>query len=116
VRALSCILRNMPRERFLGESSLVIRVFEAVSKVGSEAVEIVGSAMHGAIISGSYSRTPGQPDPRETDQRDQARVRVGEVEPGSPAERFYSSLMRAAEESLRWAEDRDARFLDGRDW
>jgi transcriptional regulator with XRE-family HTH domain len=116
VRALSSILRQMPREILLTNSALVARVFEAASKLGEDAVVEVGGAMHGAVTSGSYLGTPGQPFPRDIEQRDQARAVARTLVPGSPEELFYRSLEEAAEERMRWQAEREETMLDSRAW
>jgi len=116
VRAVSSILRNMPRDLFLTNPSLVSRVLEAAAKVSEDAVGEVGGAMHGAVTSGSYTGSPGQPFPRDVQQRDQARAIASTLAPGSWTERFYRSLEKSAEERIRWQAERDQKFLDNRDW
>jgi hypothetical protein len=72
--------------------------------------------MHGAVTSGTYSGTPGQPFARDVAQQDQARKLADGLTPGSPEQRFYRSLERSAEESIRWHADRDEKLFDRREW
>jgi hypothetical protein len=116
VRALSSILRNMPREIFLTNPSFVSSVLEASAKVSEDAVGDVGGAMHGAVTSGSDTGSPGQPFPRDVQQRDQAAAIASTLAAGSWTERFYRSLEKSAEERIRWQAERDQKFLDNRDW
>jgi hypothetical protein len=116
VRTLSSILRNMPRDIFLTNPSLVSQVLEAAAKISEDAVGEVGGAMQGAVTSGSYTGSPGQPFPRDVQQRDQARAIASSLTPGSWTERFYRSLEKSAEENMRWHAERDQKFLDNRDW
>jgi uncharacterized protein (DUF924 family) len=114
--ALTSILRQMPRDVFLSEATFATRVFDSASKVSQDAVERVGGAMHGAVTSGTYSGTPGQPFARDVAQQDQARKLADGLTPGSPEQRFYRSLERSAEESIRWHADRDEKLFDRREW
>jgi hypothetical protein len=116
IRALSSILRQMPRDLFLTNPDFVAKVFESASKLDEDAVAEVGGAMHGAVTSGSYTGTPGQPFPRDVEQREQARVHADALPIGSLVEQFYRSLQEAAEQRMRWQAERDERFLDNRDW
>lgn len=114
--ALASILRHMPRDVFLSGAELAQRVLAAASNFGPEYVDQVMGAMYGAVISGSYTGAPGQPLPRDLKQRDKARRLADRLIPGSPAERFYRSLERSAEERMQWRADHDAKLLDGREW
>jgi hypothetical protein len=116
IRALSSILRQMPRELFLEDATFVERVLDAASKVGEDAVGEVGGAMHGAVSSGSYTGTPGQPFPRDIEQRDQARALAGGLSSGSLTQRFYRDLEESAEQRIKWQADRHEKLLDNRDW
>ncbi len=114
--ALASILRHMPRDVFLSGAEFAQRVLAAASSFGPESVDRVMGAMNGAVISGSYTGAPGQPLPRDVEQREKARRLAQGLTPGSPAERFYRSLERLAEEQMQWPADHDAKLLDGREW
>ena len=72
--------------------------------------------MHGAVSSGAYSGTPGQPFPQDVEQRNRAHEVAGGLTPGSVEQKFYLALQQSAEERMKWQADRDAQFIDGRDW
>ena len=114
--ALASILRHMPRDVFLSGAEFAQRVLAAASNFGPEYVDRVMGAMYGAVSSGSYSGAPGQPLPRDLEQRDKARRLADGLIPGSPEERFYRSLERSADEQMQWRADHDAKLLDGREW
>lgn len=114
--ALASILRHMPRDVFLSGAEFAQRVLAAAGNFGPEYVDRVMGAMYGAVISGSYTGAPGQPLPRDLEQRDKARRLADRLIPGSPEERFYRSLERSAEDQMQWRADHDAKLLDGREW
>ena len=116
IAALASILRHMPRDIFLSGAELAQRVLAAASSVGAEHVDRVMGAMYGAVASGLYTGTPGQPLRRDVEQRERARHLAQGLTPGSLEERFYRSLARSAEEQMQWRADHDDKLLDGREW
>ena len=67
----------------------------------------IGSALHSAVMSGGRTETPGEPFAEDVEQRDEARKVADKLPVGSPGERFYRSLKRAAEHAIEgeWNQD-----------
>jgi len=116
IAALASVVRQMPRTLFLSDPSFVGRIFASASNVGTDSVDRVASAMYGAVVSGSYMGSMGQPFERDVEQREKARALADTLTPGSPEELFYRSLAKAADEHIEWRADRDEKLLDGREW
>jgi hypothetical protein len=114
--ALACVLRQMPHDFVLSHPDFVSRALRAASAVGEESLQHVAGALHGAAVSGSFSGAPGQPFPRDVDQRAKAEALADSSPAGSIEQEFYRSLQRSAEERIRWSADRHEKWLDGRDW
>ena len=58
-------------------------------------------------MSGGRTGTPGEPFAEDVEQRDEARKVADKLPVGSPGERFYRSLKRAAEHAIEgeWNQD-----------
>lgn len=114
--ALASILRQASRDFILSNPEFVARVLNSAAPLGQDCVDRLASAMHGAVSSGAYSGTPGQPFPQDVEQRNRAREVASALTPGSVEQKFYLALQQSAEERMKWQVDRDAQFLDGREW
>ncbi len=109
--ALACVLRQMPHDFVLSHPGFVAQALRAASAVGEEALQHVAGALHGAAISGSFSGAPGQPFPRDVEQRNKAAALADASPAGSIEQEFYRSLQRSADEHIRWSADRHERWL-----
>lgn len=114
--ALASVLRQMSHDFVLSHPDFVSGALRAASMVGDESVQHIAGALHGAAVSGSFSGSPGQPFPRDVDQRDKAGRLADSFPSGSVEQEFYRSLQRSAEDRIRWSADRHEKWLDGRDW
>ncbi|MGO9151355.1 MAG: helix-turn-helix domain-containing protein [Acidimicrobiales bacterium] len=114
--ALASILRQASGDFIFSNPEFVARVLNSAAPLGQDSVDRLASAMHGAVSSGAYSGTPGQPFPQDVEQRNRAREVAGGLTPGSVEQKFYLALQQSAEERMKWQADRDAQFIDGRDW
>ena len=61
----------------------------------------VSNSLASSALSGTRSGTPGQPMPQDVAIRDQASAVASQFDAGSPAYRFYASLAKSAETSIR---------------
>ena len=114
--ALACVLRQMPHDFVVSHPDFVSRALRVASMVGEESLQHIAGSLHGAAVSGSFSGAPGQPFPRDVEQRDKAGALADSSPSGSIEQEFYRSLQRSAEERIRWSADRHENWLDGRDW
>lgn len=106
--------RAMTRELVLTRVDWVTELLELAYALGADCYEKVSSSLHAAVMSGTKSGTPGKPFPEDIEQRDRsARVAKG-LPSGTPAQRFYASLARSAEASIRWTQQRHEE--DRLDW
>ena len=116
MNALASVLRQLPHDFVLSHRELVSRALRAASSTDEDSVKQIAGALHGAAVSGSFTGAPGQPFPRDVEQRDEAGTLADSFPSGSIEEEFYRSLQRSAEERIRWSADRHEKSLDGRDW
>lgn len=114
--AVAAILWKAPPTFVFAEVEFVSRLLNLAAKLGEEHARSVGGALSAAAMSGPRMGTPGKPFAEDVNQRDRAREIAGSLPNGSIEQRLYRSLQKSAEESIRWQVDRDAEFLDGRDW
>ena len=71
--ALASILRQASGDFIFSNPEFVARVLNSAAPLGQDSVDRLASAMHGAVSSGAYSGTPGQPFPQDVEQRNRAR-------------------------------------------
>lgn len=114
LEVISHLLREAPRELVLTRVDWVTELLELAYALGADCYEKVSSSLHAAVVSGTKSGTPGKPFPEDIEQRDRsARIAKG-LPSGTPAQRFYASLARSAEASIRWTQQRHEE--DRPDW
>jgi transcriptional regulator with XRE-family HTH domain len=113
--AIASMLRRAPGNVLMSNVVFVSRVLKAASRLGTESVDRVASAIYGAVSSGTFTGVPGPPFARDVEQRDRARVIADGLSRGSVEERFYRSLQKSAEEKIGWQAARDAKLLDSRE-
>ncbi|MGH8923853.1 MAG: helix-turn-helix domain-containing protein [Acidimicrobiia bacterium] len=91
-----------------GEAELVWRrvdwvtsLLERAAAQGADCYGKVAGGLHAMVISGTRVGTPGEPFREDIEQRDRSRQIATSLRRGSPAHRFYTSLARSAESSIR---------------
>jgi hypothetical protein len=94
----------------------VTRALSAGEKHGKDALRRIGAALHAAVTSGARSGTPGQPFSEDVEQLENAQRIAASLPAESVERRFYESLVKSAEQSIRWSTEEDEKLLDGRDW
>ena len=114
LEVISYLLRAAPRGLVLERVDWVAELLELSYALGADCYEKVSSSLHASVASGTKSGTPGEPFPEDIEQRDRsARIAKG-LPSGTPAQRFYVSLARSAEASIRWTQQRHEE--DRPDW
>ena len=101
------LLSAVPREFAWSRVRWIVRVLEDAARRDTEVYRAVGSALHSALMSGGRTGTPGEPFAEDVEQRDEGRKIADGLPPGSPGERVYRSLQRAAEHSIERERNED---------
>ncbi len=71
------------------------------SDANSDCYRSAASNLRSSALSGTHSGTPGQPMPQDEAIRDQATAIMSQFDAGTPPYRFYDSLVKIAEASIR---------------
>ena len=79
----------------------VSNLLERAHLARDETSTIVGSYLTGSAISGTRAGTAGEPLPQDVALRDKALAVAGQFALGSPQNRFYDSLAKGAEATIR---------------
>jgi hypothetical protein len=114
--ALAAILQRAPHNFPFEQRDFVTKVLLGAAKVSDEAADPIAAALHGAVVSGARTGTPGEPNRRDVEQLDKARAIADQLPRGSVEERFYRSLQISAQQTIEWHAERDEQLLDDRDW
>ena len=101
------LLSAVPRDFAWSRDQWIVRVLEDAARRDTELYRAIGRALHSALMSGSRTGTPGEPFAEDVEQRDKARKIADELPVGSPGERFYRSLQRAAEHAIERERNED---------
>jgi hypothetical protein len=116
IQAVGAILRKAPRPFVWEDVPFVTQTLRAAEKHGEDCVQAVGAGFHAAVTTGGRWGTPGQPFREDIEQRDKSAAIAATLPRGSIEQRFYQSLVASAESRIRWEQDHDPVFTDGRDW
>ena len=79
----------------------IANLLERAHAVSSDCYRSVASNLASGALSGTRSGTPGQPMPEDVAIRDQASAVKSQFDAGSPPYRFYASLAKSAEASIK---------------
>ena len=94
------LLSAVPRSFAWSHVQWIVSTLDDADRRDAEICRSIGDALHTALMSGVRAGSPGEPFPEDVEQRDEAR-KVADILPaGSPGERFYRSLQRAAEHAI----------------
>lgn len=114
--AVCAILHDLPKSIVWENVDFIVKVLHTAEQLGGDNLKNVSSALHSAIVLGGRSGTPGQPFPEDVEQRDRA-AKIAQTLPyGSIEQKFYKSIERSAQESIRWHLESDEKLLDNRNW
>ena len=94
------LLSAIPRDFAWSHVKWIVRTLEDAARRDPELYRDIGGALHVALMSGVRMGSPGKPFPEDVEQRDKAREVADGLSAGSPGERFYRSLQRAAEHAI----------------
>ncbi len=116
IQAVGGIVRKAPQSLVWDDVAFVTHALRTANKYGEECVQAVGGGFHAAVTTGGRWGTPGQPFREDIEQRDKSIKIAARLPHGSIEQRFYQSLQASAESRIRWEEEHDRDFADGRDW
>lgn len=94
------LLREAPSDLVFTKSSYVAMTLEHARKHGKACFQRVSSLLFGLAMSGMRSGTPGQPFPRDIEQRDRSYELMVTLSPSSPAYGFYKTLHESAKANI----------------
>ena len=94
------LLSEVPRRFVWSRVQWLVRTLDDAERRNTEVYRAIGGALHTALMSGMRKGSPGEPFPEDVEQRDEARRVADRLLVGSPGERFYRSLQRAAEHEI----------------
>ncbi len=100
LEAAASLLSEAPSNFAFTHTAYVVDLLEQAHKQGSAQYKRVTSWLYGAAISGSRTGTPGQPFPRDIEQRDRSYELMSQLPAGSPAHKFFKLLYDAAKENI----------------
>jgi hypothetical protein len=104
---VASLLSQVPREFVWSHVQWIVRTLEDAERRDIRLYQAVGDTLQSALRSGVRSGKPGEPFPEDVMQCDRARTVADGLPSGSPGERFYRSLQRAAEQAIEWKRDWD---------
>lgn len=111
LKLASEIIRRADHGFVFAETDFVIDFLERCERVDLELLErVIGNLASGAS-EGMRSGTPGEPYPRDLEDRQHAEAVLARLSRLSPAYELFEDIRRHAEDSIRRAL-RDARYLD----
>jgi hypothetical protein len=83
------------------QEAFVANLLEKAHAAGDQCYRAVGSYLEGSAISGERMGRPGEPFPQDIALRDQSREAASRYLPGSPVHRFYETLRKGTEASIK---------------
>ena len=101
------LLSEVPRDFAWSQVQWIVRALEDAARRDTDVYRAIGSALHSALMAGGRRGTPGEPFAEDVEQRDKARKVADKLSVGSPGERFYRSLQRAAEHAIERERNED---------
>ena len=90
----------------------VSNLLERAYAASDDTYQAVSSTLASIALSGIRSGTPGQPMPEDVATRDQAAAVANTFDAGSPTYRFYDSLAKSADASIRYQMRRDEELFE----
>ncbi len=116
IQAVGGVLRKAPQNLVWDDVAFVTHALRTADKYGEKCVQAIGGGFHAAVTTGGRWGTPGQPFREDVEQRDKSIEIAARLPRGSIEQRFYQSLEASAESRIRWEQEHDRDFADGRDW
>ena len=99
------LLRDLPGDYMWELVDWVNDLLERAYALGDDCYKTVSAALHATVTSGVRSGEAGKPFPADIKQRDRSLSVAATLTVGSPAHRFYTSLVESAQASIRWTQE-----------
>jgi hypothetical protein len=104
---VTLLLRSAPSNFLFDRRDFVVEVLENAHSISDDCYKNVGSDFFSCAVSGLRKGIPGAPKDHDVNIRDRATETLRKLQIGSPAYRFYESLVNYGEREI---EDDLARF------
>lgn len=101
VEAVAFLLRESSPAFVFIHKKFVANLLEIAHDIGDQCLSIVSSHLQSPSITQGKQGVTGEPFPEDIDLRDKATSTAKSYPPGSPQARFYDSLVKLAEDSIR---------------
>ncbi|MEI6621837.1 MAG: helix-turn-helix domain-containing protein [Actinomycetes bacterium] len=102
------LVRSAPSSFAWTRVEWVVNLINAADRLGEACLNSVAGELHGAVISGMKTGSPGEPFPADIEQRDRAYEIAARHSAGTAPHRFYMNLARSAErvinDDMQWDE------------
>lgn len=108
--AATSLLGEAPRNFVWEKQQFVTKILDHAQKFGPKCYRKISSALHGSVLQGGKSGTPGQPFPEDIEQRDKAYEMMQKLPIGSPSHRFYKALFEEAKSEIERHTNEDFEF------
>ncbi|MHB8730532.1 MAG: hypothetical protein ACYDAB_01925 [bacterium] len=112
LEAAGALLREADPNFVFRHRDFVVSFLRAAQTAGEDCFERVGSHLFASAISGGRSGTAGKPMPQDVALRDQAAAAASDLPAGSPEHKFYDSLSKYAEKTIREDLARDEEMFE----
>ena len=103
-------LGEAPRAFVWEKQQFVIKILDQAQKFSTKCYRKISSSLHGSVLQGGRSGTPGQPFPEDIEQRDKSHEMMQKLPVGSPAYRFYKALFEEAKSEITRHTNEDFEF------
>ena len=98
------LLRDLGGDYMWESVDWVNDLLERAYALGDDCYNTVSAGLHASVTSGVRTGDAGKPFPADIKQRDRSRSVAATLTVGSPAHRFYTSLVKSAQASIRWTQ------------
>jgi hypothetical protein len=113
IETVSCLLSDAPKAFVFQNVEFVSNLLEQAYDIGDDCYNTVSCDLFQAVTSGSRSGTPGQPFPEDVAIKEQSAAVARQLVAESPSHRFYESLAKDAQGSIKFWEKRWEEQFDG---
>ncbi len=101
IEAAALLLQSAPSSFLFDHVDFVVEILESAHSISDDCYKNVGSDLFSCAVSGLRQGTPGEPKGHDVNIRDRATEALTKLQPGSPAHRFYESLVQYAEREIK---------------
>lgn len=113
IEAVSCLLRSAPKAFIFQNVEFSSNLLEQAYDIGDDCYDTVSSDLFQSLTSGIRSGIPGQPFPEDIAIKEQSAAVARQLVVESPSHRFYETLAKHAQNSIKLWENRWEEQFDG---